>query len=497
VLELGAASGGNLIPMAYELPHSQFIGVDLSSRQVAEGQSTIDAIQLTNIELRHLGIADIGSEFGRFDYIICHGVYSWVPDAVRDSILSVCRDHLAPNGVAFLSYNTYPGWHMRGMIRDMMRFHAGRFNEPQAQIDQARSLLNFLATSVSVDTPYGVMLRRELDGLQRQPDSYLFHEHLEEVNSPLYFFQIAQEIEKHGLQYLGEADFSTMLAGNFQPKVAEVLQRVASDIIHMEQYMDFLRNRTFRQTLLVRRERVLRRNLTSANVKPFYIACPARPVSATPDIRSGTPEEFRMPNGLMLKTSHPMTKAAMVVMAEHWPQPLHFDQICADAHGRLNPDGNQELSSNDSAVEILAGEMLSAYTAGMVELRPRGLLFSRQISPRPMASRLARLQAQTVPNGRVINLRHEPVMLDELQRQVLQRLDGNHDRQGLLNELVDLVPTGALNIEQSGKRVSDPSALRPLLEGLIEEALSTLASMALLERQSGDQASVQNEQAAF
>ena len=175
VLELGAASGGNLIPMAYGLPDSEFIGVDLSSRQVAEGQSTIEALGLTNIQLRHRDISELGGELGRFDYIICHGVYSWVPDAVRDRILAVCRDHLGPDGVAFVSYNTYPGWHMRGMIRDMMRYHAGRFSEPKPQIEQARSLLNFLATSVAEDTAYGVMLRRELENLQRQPDSYLFH----------------------------------------------------------------------------------------------------------------------------------------------------------------------------------------------------------------------------------------------------------------------------------------------------------------------------------
>ena len=482
VLELGAASGGNLIPMAYELPESRFIGIDLSRRQVEEGQSAIDDLGLTNIELRHLGIAEIGAEFGPFDYIICHGVYSWVPDAVRDRILSVCRDHLAADGVAFVSFNTYPGWHMRGMIRDMMRYHAGRFDEPKAQIEQARSLLNFLATSVAEDTPYGVMLRRELEGLQRQPDSYLFHEHLEEVNSPIYFFQFAQQIERHGLQYLGEADFSTMLPSNFPPKVTEVLKRIASDIIHMEQYMDFLRNRTFRQTLLVRREKALRRNLTSRDVMQFWISCGAKPASAEPDIRSNTPEEFLLPNGLMLKSAHPLTKAANLIMAERWPKPLQFEQLCAQAQRRLNPQGGEGVLPDEASIDILAGELLSAYTVGVVELWPRELSFARQPGSQPLASRMAQWLVQQGPQARVVNLRHEPVTLSELQRQVLRRLDGEHDHERLVSELMAVVQAGGLNVEKDGRKISEPAELRPLLDSLVSEALSALAKMALLKR---------------
>lgn len=480
VLELGAASGGNLIPMAWDLPLSEFVGVDFSSRQIAQGQSTIQALGLKNIELRYLSIADIGEDFGRFDYIICHGVYSWVPDAIREHIFRVCREHLAPQGIAYVSYNAYPGWYTRGMIRDILRYHAARFSEPQVQIDQARWLLNFLATNVSGDSPYGVTLRRELEGIQGERDYYLFHEHLEEVNSAVYFFQFAAQLAEHGLQYLGEADVSTMLPTNYPPNVAEVLRRIAPDIIYMEQYMDFLSNRTFRETLVVHREQVLRRNLTSAHVKPFFIASQAKPVSASPEIRSNAPEVFRVPSGLALRTSHPMTKAAMMVMAERWPETLPFSDLCAAARSKLEPGSHPKGSPGNEALEILQRELFSAYTGGMVELRPRRLRCTREIAPRPQASQLARHQARADAKGRVVNLRHETVVLDELKRQVLMRLDGQHDRNMLLNELFDLVRTGGANLEQNGKPVSDPAELRSLLEQLLDEDLSTLASLALL-----------------
>ena len=113
VLELGCASGGNLIPMALTSPDSRFVGIDLSREQIAEGQKTVEALGLTNIELRHLSILDVDDSFGPFDYIVCHGVYSWVPENVQDRILAICARNLVPEGIGYVSYNTYPGWHMQ------------------------------------------------------------------------------------------------------------------------------------------------------------------------------------------------------------------------------------------------------------------------------------------------------------------------------------------------------------------------------------------------
>jgi cyclopropane fatty-acyl-phospholipid synthase-like methyltransferase len=108
VLELGCAAGGNLIPMALGLPQSSFVGIDLSAVEVAEGQQLIAQLGLKNVQLRHLSILDAGPDLGRFDYILCHGVYSWVPTAVQDKILDVCKHNLSPHGVAYVSYNTLP-----------------------------------------------------------------------------------------------------------------------------------------------------------------------------------------------------------------------------------------------------------------------------------------------------------------------------------------------------------------------------------------------------
>jgi cyclopropane fatty-acyl-phospholipid synthase-like methyltransferase len=113
VLELGCAAGGNLIPLAARHPDAYFLGVDLSQRQIEEGQQRVAALGLSNINLRRQSLTDLWSKDGGFDYIICHGVYSWVPEQVRDAILRIARENLAPNGVAFISYNVQPGWRLR------------------------------------------------------------------------------------------------------------------------------------------------------------------------------------------------------------------------------------------------------------------------------------------------------------------------------------------------------------------------------------------------
>ena len=100
------------------------------ARQIEQGQRQVSALGLANIELRHYNIADVDASWGKFDYIISHGIYSWVPAPVRERLLAICRENLAPNGIAYVSYNTLPGWHMRGMIRDMMIYHAAGFRGP-------------------------------------------------------------------------------------------------------------------------------------------------------------------------------------------------------------------------------------------------------------------------------------------------------------------------------------------------------------------------------
>ena len=232
VLEIGCGDGANLIPLAYHLPESRFTGIDLAAAPIAAGCTMAGELGLSNIDLRVADLRDLGPEAGEFDYIFAHGLYSWIPADVRDRLLAVCRERLAPEGVAFVSYNVYPGRYPRQMIREILLYHTRGLEDPAERIAEARRLLEQL------DHP-------EAKSLMEQGDDSLFHDDLAPINDPVWFREFAAHAQRHGLQYLGEADSHK----TFDPAMPLV---PPAEVLEREQYVDFLKLRRFRQTLLCR-----------------------------------------------------------------------------------------------------------------------------------------------------------------------------------------------------------------------------------------------------
>src|SRR5215475_10805167 len=165
VLELGCGDATNLVPMAWTLPNSEFVGLDLAALPIVKGQETVAALGLRNLRLVQADITAINGDWGKFDYIIAHGLYSWVPHEVREHLLELCRVLLAPQGIAFVSYNALPGGHMRSMLREMMLFHVRGFESPEDRIDQARALAQFLMQAQVPADEHRGWLKAELEGV--------------------------------------------------------------------------------------------------------------------------------------------------------------------------------------------------------------------------------------------------------------------------------------------------------------------------------------------
>lgn len=252
VLELGCSHGSNLIPMASAWPGSAFVGIDLSAQQIAEGQKTAAQRGLINIELKVLNILDVDENLGRFDYVICHGVYSWVPPTVQEKIFDICARQLAPQGIAFISYNTYPGWYIKKVVRDMIAYHARQFAEPLEQVRQARWFLEYLARSVLSDSSstYENNLRSAAVVFRELSDSYLLHEFLDEFVQPLYFHEFVSRAASWKLRYFADARIPPMYSEGLSPEAIQTLRQLTPDPVRAEQYLDFLRRRSFRRSLL-------------------------------------------------------------------------------------------------------------------------------------------------------------------------------------------------------------------------------------------------------
>jgi methyltransferase-like protein len=491
VLELGCASGGNLIPMAYGLPESDFVGIDNSARQIAEGQAMVKTLGLKNVTLGYQDILDVNVELGQFDYIIAHGVFSWVPRAVQEKILEICKQNLVSNGVTYVSYNTYPGWHMLGIIRDMMLYHTRELSDPQARAGQARALLDFLAESIPAESGaygsflnmYAQFLQGELKGARPTGDSFLLHDELEEVNDPIYFHQFAERAARHGLQYLGEAEFRTMMGSNFSSQAFERLDQMSRSVVDLEQYMDFFRNRTFRQTLLCHENVAVSRKLKSERLTAFYLASYAQPEASELDIHSASVTRFRGADGAILSTDHPVTKAAMLCLVKVWPQAVPFDMLLSMARSRLGLDAVAVQDDADVAgdAQILGTNLLQAYgySGSLVELHVHVPHMVLEISERPVANPVARFQAQG--SDRVTNLRHERVRLDEFDRYLLRHLDGSHDGAALVGSLMaGPVAEGVLTVQNDGEPIKEATKVKDTLAGEVEVKLRWLARAALL-----------------
>ncbi len=491
VMELGCAGGWNLIPMAYALPGSEFLGIDNSGTEIAEGQAQVAALELGNITLRQLDILDAGPDLGQFDYIIAHGVYSWVPPQVQDAVLRICQQNLAPNGVAYVSYNTYPGWHMLTIVRDMMLYHTRHMSDLQERAAGARALLDFLAEAVPEESgaygsflnSYAEYLRGEVKGENAMGDSFLVHDELEEVNEPLYFYQFAQRAMSHGLRYLGETEFRTMMDGNLPPKTSGRLREMSGSVVDLEQYMDFLRNQTFRKTLLCHQEVPLSRALKGERLEHLYVASHAQPVGPEPDIHSVSPTQYRGGDGAVITTDHPLTKAAMLHLADIWPRAISLEALRAAARIRLGHSATAAGSNGQAEAEarVLNTSLLRAYTYSdsLVELHAFQPQIVLEVSERPVVSPVARRQAEG--GTKVTNQRHERVELDEVNLYLLPLLDGQHDRGDLVRALeTGPVAEGLLVIRQDGQPVEDKGKLRELLADSVGRRLAWLGRAGLL-----------------
>ena len=487
MLELGCASGGNLMPMAYALPESEFIGIDNSRVQIDEGQEALKKLGLENLDLRYMDIMDVDGDLGQFDYVVAHGIFSWVPHEVQEKLLDVCRANLAPNGVAFVSYNTYPGWHLIEIARGIMRYHTRDDVDPQQRATRARAILDeFVEAMADQHTVYGDFLSIYAETLKDAHKSntpagnaFLLHDEMEDLNQPYYFYQFVERAEEHGLQYLGEADFRKMTGTNFGPEGQKILSQHSKSVIDVEQYMDFLRNRTLRQTLLCHQDVEVRRKLRPETIQRFCMASKAKPESDDPDIHAASVEKFLASDGAALAMDHPTSKAAMIHMAKVWPASVPFDELLSEARAYLGlgaSDGDQQQDA-----QVLAANLFKAYSysSELVDLHTHAPPVVLEIGERPMVSPVARMQA--TKSDMVTNQRHERVTLDEIDLLLLQHLDGEHDRAALIEWLEKgPVAQGKMAIEKDGQEVKDKTQLRTLLAEGVDKKLRWLRYAALL-----------------
>lgn len=255
VLEIGCAAGGNSLPFAFMYPEAEIVAIDISEAQIAQGQGIVEQAQLKNISLRTMCMTELPDDLAPFDYVIAHGVLSWIPKQVQPQLFKAIEKSLSPKGGAYLSFNTYPGWRARETLRELMLWHSRDVEEIQNKVDRAREVIPFLEEGVSPHNllqPAKEYLATQLPDCESQ-DYYLAHEYLELHNNPLYFKQMIDFAEQNNLRYIGDAEPKIECADYYQLADNKEFIRLcasASTALAQQQYLDFAVGRSFRKSLL-------------------------------------------------------------------------------------------------------------------------------------------------------------------------------------------------------------------------------------------------------
>jgi methyltransferase-like protein len=481
VLELGCASGGNLIPMAYTLPESEFIGIDFSGNAIAGARATVSDLNLKNVRFIHQDFLSIDRSIGQFDFIIAHGIFSWVPPDVQEKLLKICREQMTPEGIAYLSYNVYPGWHIFQIVRDLMLFRIGGATGDAQKVKEVRNLIHYLSDSLSDS---GGLLPPVLTSVQKllndAEDGYIRHDFLEEVNEPVYFADFIMKAKAHGLKFLANGELSA--PKKLPEEVVEKVLEEIEDEIEVEQYLDFLRNRTYRETLLCQKEQIISPASDPRGLSQILVSSRVRPDQGDFDITSTDALEFTEPQGLRLSTSHPLTKAALTYLKSIWPLAVPYQTLLAESWQVLGSEMDNELDpySGANEIEVLASNLLilHAESVDLIRFHTYQPDLVLEISEYPCASATARYQAKN--KRHITNLYHQRVTMDQFPRHLVHYLDGHHNHHDLLLVTFDAVKKGILEVDVDGKPVQDPMLVQDSLADLLSGQLQQMAQAALL-----------------
>lgn len=446
-LQLGAGAGAHLLPLAARFPEARFVGVEADGERRARAVSDAERCGLDNVSM----VPSAGDD--RFDYVVAHGIYSWVGD--RDALLREIAKALVSDGVALVSYNTLPGWAIRGVLRDAMLQAAD--GDRDERVIAARSAAAKLEQHLQPDDPYRALLKAELALIRRKSDADLCDDDLAEHNDPVGVERFAAHAASHGLAFLAEmmpASPDGVLDGETLPALLDdQIPRIRA-----EQYLDVLCYRQLRATLVCRagatiRERADDRALFEAG----YLAARLEPRAEEPLLGPGKPLAFATARGAVLESDRPLLKAALLTLAEEWPRGLSLRELLSAAMKQLEMRSLSDARSvNEGEITATTLDLAALLRRRQIELCAWRPCVEEEVPPAPRLHAVTLLEAER--SSQVTHAWHEPIELDDVARAVFRLLDGSRDYAALRAAVLRRIDGGALHLDTAPERRQDAVA---------------------------------------
>lgn len=505
VLELGCAGGGNLLPFAVAYPNAHVVGVDLSSVQVEQGKQVVAALGVENLHLHTMSLTDITPEFGQFDYIVAHGVFSWVPPEVREAMMRILRENLSPLGIGYVSYNTYPGWKAGDIVRDAMLLHSHGVESEEARLSSAKAVLNLLSEGLATSNPLAPSLRAAVAQLRKQSDYYIAHEYLETFNNPCYLLEFVSLAGQHGLVHVGDAEPHVELSVTFGQNVQlnHSLVALGQSREMRQQYLDFAVGRNFRKSLVVHQER-LEQVLVSPDLERLAELRWAGHFTETePEANAPAGRRaFRSYKNRPLYTGEAAVLGIVETLSAAWPASLDFDTLLERVQPGL-PKASDDAAARTTVLKALqtlfrlnslryafegspyesAAGLADAQGSGAAAAEAGGAAATAQGGPRliPGMAHIYKQREDPAFGVGTYNLWHDSVnvKLKEAEAFLLPYINGSHTRKQLATMLRDALSRGDFP-STDGKSLKGQRNLDATAEKIVGKLLDLLKRQGLL-----------------
>lgn len=428
VMEIGCGNGFNLGPMAAQFPNASFVGLDYAASAIEKGRAAMEELGLHNIDLRCADLREQArdgavEELGQFDYVIAHGVYSWVGEDVREALWRLVGRVLAPKGVFHLSYSALPGWYAVRAVRDFAGFLSQDRARPFDALDASWDALGVIANHAESNHPFAMEAAR----IRRRPKSALRHDELSEACEPFYLTDVVRRAEREGFRYAGEAGSQVPSDLRRHADVAQkVLELSGDDLLLRLQLLDFTAMRRFHDTLFVRQAHTP----SKRHIANTLLDCWARSDIHFVEENAAGARVYEHSGGVQLTSAHPMLCALADALEAAAPGSVSLGEFLAS---RQKPGAEP-----DAQLTLQFGQLiLKLLESAAIQLIPREAKVARTVGRHPRTSAFARMQMAI--DGRAPNAYHASMEIKEpWQRALLTLLDGSRDRDQLAEALATL-----------------------------------------------------------
>jgi SAM-dependent methyltransferase len=431
-LELGCGNGTNIAAFASRYPDSTFVGIDLAETHISSAKQMADELDLKNVEFISADLMNIDpASLGQFDFVVAHGLFSWVPDDVRERVLELMRQCVKTSGVGYISYNALPGCYLRKIGWDLLRFGTRKIENPKEKIQAALSIADFVAREIPEDSPHRSIYQLMTAELASRRPENILHDDLSELNRPFYFFEFAELLEAHGLKFLCEADPRSNGDGKLSAPARDELDRISSGPIEREQFVDFLDFASFRQCVISHAGAQVSGALSADRLKELFCEWSLRPELADTPRGSDSTVTFRFED-TSVETDHPLTAYILSAMSRTSPLPIGIGNSINDFYSEM-----QRAELNGVSERQTLDFLLDLYRSGFVRLFTQQPPIDCKSVNKPRVHGFARWQAMNGLDTFTTLLGENIAFGNDIVRLLVILLDGTRDRQSVTNEVLD------------------------------------------------------------